>query len=57
MPLKLFSCVLSFRLDDLQRIAAEAFEEIGPGRWARACEHVEKVVEQTKANDFFIEKP
>ena len=37
-------------------IAAEAFDEIGPDRWARACEHVEKVVEQTKANDFFIDQ-
>ena len=57
MILKNVSCVLSFRLDDLQRIAAEASDEIGPDTWARACEHVEKFVEQTQANDFFIKKP
>ena len=57
MILKNVSCVLSFRIDDLQRIATEAFDEIGPDRWTQAYDHVKKVVEQTQANDFFIEKP
>ena len=47
---------MSFRLDDLQRIAAKAFDEIGPDRWTPACEHVKKVVQQTKANDFSIDQ-
>ena len=45
-----------FRLAELQRIAAEAFDEIGPEWWTRACEHVEKVVAQSKANDYFIDE-
>ena len=31
-------------------------DAIGPDTWTRACEHVEKVVEQTKANDFSIDQ-
>ena len=43
-----------FRMDDVQRITAAAFDEIGAERWLRACEHVEKVVEQYKANDYIM---
>ena len=50
------SCVMFYRLADLQRIAAEAFHEIGPERWARACEHAEKVVVQSKPKDYFIDE-
>ena len=50
------SCVMFYRLADLQRIAAEACDEIGPERWARACGHVEKVVAHYKANDYFIDE-
>ena len=29
---------------------------LGPERLARACEHVEKVVSQSKANDYLIDE-
>ena len=50
------SCVMFYRLADLQMIAAEAFDETVPERWARGCEHVEKVVAHYKANDNFIDE-
>ena len=34
----------------------EAFDVIGADRWRDACKHVAKVIEQTKANDHFIDK-
>ena len=36
-----FVC-LSFRLENLQRIASDTFGEIEPDGWARACEQVKR---------------
>ena len=39
-----------------QNCLTSAFNEIASDRWPRACEHVEKVVSQTNANDSFIDQ-
>ena len=41
------SCVMFFRLGDLQRMATESFDEIGPDKWKGVSEHVKKVVSLT----------
>lgn len=40
-----------FRLDDLVKIAEKAFGDIGKERWVRACDHVERVIAQSKKSD------
>ena len=34
----------------------EVFDVIGADRWRDACKHVDKVIEQTKAYDHFIDE-
>ena len=46
----------TFRLDDVLKIATAAFDEIGEDRSQRACEHVDKVVQQHRTSDHFIDE-
>ena len=48
--------LILFRLDDVLKIATAAFEEIGEDRWQRTCEHVDKVVQQHRTSDHFIDE-
>ena len=48
--------VILFRLYDVLKIVTAAFEEIGEDRWQRACEHVDKVVQQHRTSDHFIDE-
>ena len=48
--------LILFRLDDVLKIATAAFEEIGEDRWQRACAHVDKVVQQHRTSDHFIDE-
>ena len=43
-------------MDDVLKITTEAFEVIGAYRWRDACKDVDKVIEQTKAKDNFIDE-
>ena len=43
-------------MDDVLKITTEAFEVIGAYGWRDACKHVDKVIEQTKAKDHFIDE-
>jgi hypothetical protein len=42
-----------FRIDDLLNFADAAFGEITEERWRRACDHVERVIEKSKAYDWY----
>ena len=48
--------VILFRLYDVLKIVTAAFEEIGEDRWQRTCEHVDKVVQQHRTSDHFIDE-
>ena len=43
-------------MDDVLKITTEAFDVIGANSRRDACKHVDKVIEQTKANDHFIDE-
>ena len=42
-----------FRLDDLIKITDKAFSEIGEDRLSRACDHVEKTIQEMKDSDHY----
>ena len=42
-------------MDYVLKITTEAFDVIGANSLRDACKHVDKVIEQTKANDHFID--
>ena len=48
--------VILFRLDDVLKIATAVFEECREDRLQRACDHVDKVVQQHRTSDHFIDE-
>lgn len=51
----MFFIVIYFRLDDVLKMTREAFTAIGPDRWRQACEHVDRLIQESKKKDHVID--